>query len=95
MDHTPHRDPGTLRDLACELGRTYYATRLRRKALIAGSVRSADEPRPPRDSTRWTAYEDRRVLSERVTLDLARQLGRTLKACVVRRQRLLWQPWPR
>lgn len=120
-----------LRDLAQELGRTYYAVRGRRKALQAGHVQPAAEPcclgcgaklpegrhhgccercrlTHQRRSNRrrylmgslstsgkagrrwqpWTEEDDRRVLQEPLTLNLARELGRTMKSCTVRRQRL-------
>lgn len=121
----------SLRDLARELGRTYYATRLRRKALLAGHVTPGGPTcdlcsAPLKDGrrhghcedcrtaraqennlvryksgslatrgvaqrkwSRWTAADDAKLLSEPLSIALARDLGRTLKSCSVRRQRVL------
>lgn len=137
---SPRRRGPSLRDIARDLDRTYYATRLRRKVLLNGKVQpvgppacpACDEPLAPgrhhglcddcrrdrqragyryryrasvlashgaadRKWMRWRAEDDVRLTTEPLTLDLAWQLGRTMKSCIVRRQRLRetsWQPSP-
>lgn len=123
----------TLRDLAQELGRTYYACRTRRKLLISGQIKPGQALLPrkcrcgnpiPQGSrsrrceacrkrsllqsykvryrsgseatqgaaknrfSRWTEEDDALLLQQPITIGLARRLGRTLKSCYARRERL-------
>lgn len=126
--------PGrTLRALAEELGRTYYACRTRRKLLTSEKIRpgqamlprkcrGCQAPLPPgrprycescrkrallksyrmryrsgslatigaahNRFARWSDEDDQVLMSGKVTISLARRLGRTLKSCYARRERL-------